>query len=55
VPGTVAAGFPVKFSDGEAGYATPAPWPGQDNGEIYGGLLGLSAGDQTALRRAGVI
>lgn len=55
VPDTVAAGFPVKFSDSAAGYATPAPWPGQDNADIYGSLLGLSVGEQMALQQASII
>lgn len=55
VPETVAAGFPVKFSGGEAGYASPAPWPGQDNESVYGALAGLSAGELERLAARGVI
>ena len=55
VPATVAAAFPIKFSGGEAGYAAAAPWPGQDNAAVYGGLLGLSEREQARLQDARII
>jgi crotonobetainyl-CoA:carnitine CoA-transferase CaiB-like acyl-CoA transferase len=38
----VGAGFPIKMSRTHKGYAAPAPTLGQNNPDIYGGLLGLS-------------
>ncbi|MCA8928945.1 MAG: CoA transferase [Alphaproteobacteria bacterium] len=55
VPETVAAAFPLKFSGGHAGYAAPAPWPGQDNDAVYGDVLGLDAEERTRLKAEGVI
>lgn len=55
VPDTVAAAFPVKFSDSLAGYDAPAPWPGQDNQYVYETLLGLSPAQREALAAGGVI
>lgn len=55
VPETIAGGFPVKFSEGQAGYEAPAPMPGQDNGDIYGELAGLSIEEQERLAERGVI
>ncbi|HKK31329.1 MAG TPA: CoA transferase [Alphaproteobacteria bacterium] len=55
VPDTIAASFPLTFSEGTTGYAAPAPWPGQDNAAIYGDLLGLSQTDIAGLTEAGVI
>ena len=40
--GLKASGFPAKFSEMEADFSRPAPYPGQHNIEIYTGLLGLS-------------
>jgi crotonobetainyl-CoA:carnitine CoA-transferase CaiB-like acyl-CoA transferase len=39
----VGAGFPIKLGRTHKGYTDPAPSLGQNNTEIYGGLLGLSA------------
>jgi crotonobetainyl-CoA:carnitine CoA-transferase CaiB-like acyl-CoA transferase len=55
VPETVAAAFPLGFSEGGAGYASSAPLPGQDNASVYGELLGLTANKCAELKKAGVI
>lgn len=38
----IGAGFPIKMGRTHKGYTAPAPTLGQNNQEIYGGLLGLS-------------
>jgi crotonobetainyl-CoA:carnitine CoA-transferase CaiB-like acyl-CoA transferase len=38
----IGAGFPIKLGRTHKGYAAAAPTLGQNNHEIYGGLLGLS-------------
>ncbi len=55
VPETVAAAFPLRMSDGNVGYASAAPWPGQDNDAVYGKLLGLNAERRRQLAADGVI
>jgi crotonobetainyl-CoA:carnitine CoA-transferase CaiB-like acyl-CoA transferase len=45
----VGAGFPIKLGRTHKGYTDPAPGLGQNNAEIYGGLLGLSADQITEL------
>jgi crotonobetainyl-CoA:carnitine CoA-transferase CaiB-like acyl-CoA transferase len=45
----VGAGFPIKLGRTHKGYTDPAPSLGQNNAEIYGGLLGLSADQITEL------
>jgi crotonobetainyl-CoA:carnitine CoA-transferase CaiB-like acyl-CoA transferase len=51
----VGAGFPIKLSRTHKGYTDPAPGLGQNNTEIYSGLLGLSAGQIAELRDRQVI
>jgi crotonobetainyl-CoA:carnitine CoA-transferase CaiB-like acyl-CoA transferase len=51
----VGAGFPIKLSRTHKGYTDPAPSLGQNNTEIYTGLLGLSAGQVAELRDRQVI
>lgn len=51
----VGAGFPIKLSRTHKGYTDPAPSLGQNNTEIYTGLLGLSAGQIAKLRDRQVI
>ncbi len=49
------SGFPVRFSEADAGYDAPAPRLGEHNDFILGGLLGYSAERIDALRAAGAI
>ena len=51
----IGAGFPIKLSRTHKGYTDPAPSLGQNNTEIYSGLLGLSAGQVEELRNRHVI
>ena len=51
----VGAGFPIKLSRTHKGYTDPAPGLGQNNTEIYSGLLGLSAGQIAELKDRQVI
>ena len=53
--GLKAAGFPVKFSRLKAEPLAPAPYPGQHNEEVYGGMLGLSSEQINTLRKEGII
>ncbi|MFA5308553.1 MAG: CoA transferase [Dehalococcoidales bacterium] len=46
---------PIRMGRGGAEYERPAPAPGQDNDYVYGKLLGLSAGEISALKNKGVI
>ena len=48
-------GAPVKLSATPWRLDRPAPLPGEHNGGVYGGLLGLSAAEIDALREKGVI
>ncbi|MCC7372761.1 MAG: CoA transferase [Chloroflexi bacterium] len=48
-------GLPIRFSAAEAGYARPAPWVGEHNDEVYGGLLGYTPERLARLRADGVI
>ena len=51
----VGAGFPIKLGRTHKGYTEPAPSLGQNNDEIYEGLLGLSAGQIDELRNRQVM
>jgi crotonobetainyl-CoA:carnitine CoA-transferase CaiB-like acyl-CoA transferase len=51
----VGAGFPIKLGRTHKGYTDPAPSLGQNNTEIYSGLLGLTAGQVAELRDRQVI
>jgi crotonobetainyl-CoA:carnitine CoA-transferase CaiB-like acyl-CoA transferase len=51
----IGAGFPIKLGRTHKGYTEPAPSLGQNNAEIYEGLLGLSAGQIEELRNRQVI
>jgi crotonobetainyl-CoA:carnitine CoA-transferase CaiB-like acyl-CoA transferase len=48
-------GLPIRFSGAEAGYTRPAPWIGEHNDEVYGGLLGYPPERIAQLRADGVI
>jgi benzylsuccinate CoA-transferase BbsF subunit len=52
---TVSDASPIRLSDTPAGYTRPALLPGQDNGYVYGELLGLSKGEINRLREQKVI
>ncbi|MCF8081923.1 MAG: hypothetical protein K9M96_02415, partial [Deltaproteobacteria bacterium] len=49
------AGFPVKFSESEAGFERPAPYCGEHNEEVYKELLGLSDEELEALKEENII
>jgi crotonobetainyl-CoA:carnitine CoA-transferase CaiB-like acyl-CoA transferase len=49
------SGLPIRFSDARAGYERPAPWQGEHNDFVYGGLLGYDAERLAHLRSDGVI
>ena len=51
----VGAGFPIKLGRTHKGYTDPAPSLGQNNAEIYGGLLGLSTDQMTELSERRII
>jgi benzylsuccinate CoA-transferase BbsE subunit len=48
-------GAPVKLSETPFRIERPAPLPGRHNAEVYGGLLGLGAGEIAALEQQGVV
>jgi CoA:oxalate CoA-transferase len=48
-------GMPIRFSEAVATLDRPAPAPGQDNEEVYGGLLGYSHEQMVELRADDVI
>ncbi len=52
---TVADAAPIKMSRTPAEYIRAASTPGQDNGYVYRGLLGMSEEEMVALREDGVI
>jgi len=51
----IGAGFPIKLSRTHKGYVDPAPALGQNNTEIYAGLLGLSDGQIGELKDRQII
>jgi crotonobetainyl-CoA:carnitine CoA-transferase CaiB-like acyl-CoA transferase len=53
--GLKAAGFPIRFSELPAEYPGPAPMLGQNNQEIYMGLLGFSRKEMEQLEKEGII
>ncbi|HEY78750.1 MAG TPA: CoA transferase [Dehalococcoidia bacterium] len=52
---TVSDAVPIRLSRTQARYRRAAPTAGQDNDYVFRDLLGMSAGDITALRKQGVI
>jgi crotonobetainyl-CoA:carnitine CoA-transferase CaiB-like acyl-CoA transferase len=52
---TISDASPVRLSASPPQYRHPAPLPGQDNGYVYGELLGLSKDEVNKLRKQGVI
>ena len=53
--GVKAAGFPIRFSELPADYPGPAPMLGQNNEEIYKGLLGFSGEELKRLEKERII
>lgn len=53
--GIKAAGFPIHFTECQAGLQEPAPYPGQHNEDVYGGLLGIPQEEMAKLRQGGII
>jgi crotonobetainyl-CoA:carnitine CoA-transferase CaiB-like acyl-CoA transferase len=53
--GAKVAGFPIRFSNLNAGLDEPAPFPGRNNDEIYRGLLGVSKQEMEDLHNEGII
>ncbi len=51
----LAPGFPLKFSESAAGFATPAPVPGGDTQAVLSRLAGVDAERLAQLRASGVI
>ena len=51
----IGSGMPIRFSGASAGYERPAPWLGEHNDLVYGGLLGYDADRLANLRAAGVV
>ncbi|MHB1404909.1 MAG: CaiB/BaiF CoA transferase family protein [Desulfitobacteriaceae bacterium] len=48
-------GFPIKFSEAEAGFEQPAPFLGAHNKDIYQDLLGYTAAEMEELKSNNVI
>jgi crotonobetainyl-CoA:carnitine CoA-transferase CaiB-like acyl-CoA transferase len=48
-------GVPIVFSSSTVGFDQPPPGIGEQNGEIYGGMLGYTQEELRALQAAGVI
>jgi CoA:oxalate CoA-transferase len=55
VEDVIGSGFPVRFSGARAGYESPAPWLGEHNDFVLGGLLGYPPERIDELRAAGAI
>lgn len=53
--GIKAAGFPIHFTECQAGLHEPAPYPGEHNEEVYGGLLGISQQEMERLKEERII
>lgn len=53
--GIKAAGFPIKFSELQVGFSEPAPYPGENNEEVYEKLLGFSPEEMKKLEKEGII
>ena len=53
--GIKTAGFPIHFSELQAGLGESAPYPGQHSEEIYKGLLGISQEELARLKEEGII
>jgi crotonobetainyl-CoA:carnitine CoA-transferase CaiB-like acyl-CoA transferase len=51
----IGAGFPIKMGRTHKGYTEPAPALGQNNQEIYGGVLGFSEAKIESLKSQGII
>jgi formyl-CoA transferase len=45
----------IRLSESRAEIRTPPPLLGQHNGEIFGGWLGLSAGELEELKEEGLL
>jgi crotonobetainyl-CoA:carnitine CoA-transferase CaiB-like acyl-CoA transferase len=54
-PEVSVTGVPVHFANARVGFDRPAPALGQDNQDVYGGLLGYSTDHLARLRAEGVI
>jgi len=53
--GIKTAGFPVHFTESDAGLTESAPYPGQHTEEIYKGLLGISEEELRRLKDKEII
>jgi crotonobetainyl-CoA:carnitine CoA-transferase CaiB-like acyl-CoA transferase len=53
--GLTSAGFPIHFSELPGGFLSPAPFIGQHNREVYGGILGISDAEMEKLKSEGII
>lgn len=52
---TVSDATPIRLSETPARYRRAAPAQGQDNGYVYGELLGMSEDELAGLRQKGII
>ena len=52
---TISDATPIRLSDTPARYSRAAPVKSQDNGYVYGELLGMSEDELAELRQQGVI